>query len=223
MRPTIEEDEIGGRRRPLLVGVAGGSGAGKTTVVNTIVHRVGRKHVSVIQHDAYYHDRSSVPPEERSELNYDHPDSLDTALLIEHLRALAAGRTVRSPAYDFTSHTRAAESVLVEPRRIVIVEGILILADEALRELLDVKVFVDTDPDIRIIRRLERDMGERGRTHESVIRQYLRSVRPMHLAFVEPSKAFADVVIEGSGPNDRAIDSLIEKITSVLEAGGIGS
>jgi uridine kinase len=218
MKPRIglgEQAHVA-RRRPLLVGIAGGSGAGKTTVVDAIAVRTGREHVSVIQHDAYYRDRSSLSPEERSHLNFDHPDSLDTALLAEHLRVLAAGRPVHSPVYDFRTHTRTAESVLVEPRRVLIVEGILILVDEMLRQLFDIKVFVDTEPDIRIIRRLTRDVEQRGRTHESVIRQYLESVRPMHLAFVEPSKVHADVIIDGGDLNETAIDSLIQKITDAL-------
>jgi uridine kinase len=218
MRSRIAEglQVVAGRNRPLLVGVAGGSGAGKTTVVDAIAIRIGREHVSAIQQDAYYRDRSSVSADKRLDLNYDHPDSLDRVLLVDHLSALANGFAVRSPVYDFTTHTRTAESVLVEPRRIVIVEGILILADERLRQLLDIKIFVHTDPDIRIIRRLERDMEQRGRTHESIIRQYLESVRPMHLTFVEPSKVYADVIIEGSGSNEAAIDSLVEEIRSAL-------
>ncbi len=218
MKPRIglgEQAHVA-RRRPLLVGIAGGSGAGKTTVVDAIAVRMGREHVSVIQHDAYYRDRGSLSPEERSHLNFDHPDSLDSALLAEHLRVLADGRPVHSPVYDFTTHTRTAESVLVQPRRVLTVEGILILADEMLRQLFDIKVFVDTEPDIRIIRRLTRDVEQRGRTHESVIRQYLESVRPMHLAFVEPSKVHADVIIDGGDLNETAIDSLIQKITHAL-------
>jgi uridine kinase len=212
-----EEGRAAEGKHPVLVGVAGGSGAGKTTVVEAIALRLGAEHVSVIQHDAYYRDRRLVSADERSDINYDHPDSLDTALLVEHLSALANGSPVRRPVYDFTTHTRTAESILVEPRQVVVVEGILILADAALRHLLDLKVFVDTDPDIRIIRRLERDMEQRGRTYQSIIRQYLETVRPMHRSFVEPSKAHADVIIEGDGSQEETIEFLVDQITSALK------
>jgi uridine kinase len=212
-----EEGRAAEGKHPVLVGVAGGSGAGKTTVVEAIALRLGAEHLSVIQHDAYYRDRRLVSADERSDINYDHPDSLDTALLVEHLSALANGSPVRRPVYDFTTHTRTAESILVEPRPVVIVEGILILADAALRHLLDLKVFVDTDPDIRIIRRLERDMEQRGRTYQSIIRQYLETVRPMHRSFVEPSKAHADVIIEGDGSQEETIEFLVDQITNALK------
>ena len=210
----------GAHDRPLLVGIAGGSGAGKTTVVDAIALRLGPDQVSVIQHDAYYRDRSAVSPAERPQLNYDHPDALDTALLVEHVRALAHGQAIRTPVYDFNSHPRTAEPLHVEPHPILVVEGILILADDPLRQQLDLRVFVDTDADVRIIRRLERDIGERGRTYDSVIRQYLDSVRPMHFAFVEPSKAHADVIIDGTGSNEAAINSLIERIVNASRSHG---
>jgi uridine kinase len=202
---------------PLVIGVAGGSGSGKTTVVAAIVRRLGRDQVSVIQHDSYYRDRSSRSLEERVHLNYDHPDSLDTTLLAQHIKSLANGEAVRVPVYDFATHTRTSETVLLRPRRLVIVEGILILADEAIRTLLDVAVFVDTDADIRIIRRLERDMEKRGRTRESIVRQYLDSVRPMHLEFVEPSKIHAHVIVREGGHNEAAIEALIEHIQAALD------
>ena len=202
--------------RRLVVGVAGGSGSGKTTVVEAIVCRLGRDQVSVIQHDSYYRDRSTLSPEERVNLNYDHPDSLDTTLFAQHIKSLANGEAVCVPVYDFATHTRTSETVLLQPRRLVIVEGILILADEAIRSLLDVAVFVDTDADIRIIRRLERDMEKRGRTRESIVHQYLDSVRPMHLEFVEPSKIHAHVIVPEGGHNETAIESLIEHIQAAL-------
>ena len=201
---------------PLIVGVAGGSGSGKTTVVNGLVQLLGANRVSVIQHDYYYHDRSELPPAERQHVNYDHPDALDTHALVEDLLQLLRGSIVQVPAYDYQTHTRTTDTVTTEPREVVIVEGILVLADEALRNSLDIKVFVDTDPDLRIIRRLERDLAHRGRTVESVIQQYAESVRPMHLEFVEPSKCFADYVISGTGDNRAAIELLAQDIETRL-------
>jgi uridine kinase len=201
---------------PIIIGVAGGSGSGKTTVVQEIIHDLGHDHVSVIQHDSYYHDRSDVPPEKRVNINYDHPDALETPLLIEHLRTLKRRRTVQVPVYDFTRHARLPDTDPVEPRRVIIVEGILILADRKLRDLMNIKVFVDTDPDISFIRRLQRDMRDRGRSLDSVIQQYLRTVRPMHLEFVEPSKRHAHVIIPEGGHNQVAVDMLITKIHSIV-------
>lgn len=204
------------RDRPLIIGVAGGSGSGKTTVVEAIVKDFGPNQVSVIQHDSYYHDRSEVPPEERVNINYDHPDALETSLLVAHLEELLAGRSVQVPVYDFKNHARTTKSIAVEPRRAVIVEGILILADKALRELMDIKVFVDADPDLRIIRRMERDISQRGRTLDSIVQQYLQTVRPMHLEFVEPSKRYAHIIIPEGGYNDVAVDMLITKVNSIV-------
>jgi uridine kinase len=209
------------KARPIIIGVAGGSGSGKTTVVREIIRHLGRQHVSVIQHDSYYHDRSDVPPSERADINYDHPDALETSLLIDHLKTLRRRRPVEVPVYDFTNHARLAETEPVEPRQAIIVEGILILADRQLKDLMDIKVFVDTDPDISFIRRLQRDMQERGRTLESVITQYLRTVRPMHLEFVEPSKRHAHVIIPEGGHNAVAVDMLITKIRSIIGGAGM--
>ncbi len=200
----------------LLIGVAGGSGSGKTTVSHAILERVGRDRIAYLQHDAYYRDRSALPPAERARINYDHPDSLETDLLIEHLKQLRAGRAIEMPQYDFAQHIRKAETRRVEPRAVILVEGILIFADRALRDLFDIKIFVDTDPDLRFLRRLQRDIAERGRTVESVIAQYLETVRPMHLEFVEPSKRYADVIIPEGGFNTIAIDMVVARINALL-------
>ena len=200
----------------IVIGVAGGSGSGKTTVSQAILERVGRERIAYIQHDSYYRDRSDLPFEERTRLNYDHPDSLENELLIQHIQALRAGRAVEIPIYDFTTHTRLRRTRTVEPRQVVLVEGILIFADKALRDLMDVKIFVDTDPDIRFIRRLKRDISERGRTMESVCQQYLDTVRPMHLEFVEPSKRYADIIIPEGGFNTIAIDMVVARVESML-------
>lgn len=201
---------------PIVIGVAGGSGSGKTTVVREIVRALGRDQVSVIQQDSYYYDMSHVPPGERVHINYDHPHSLETALLVEHLHALREGRPVQVPVYDFTEHCRRAETMEVAPRKAVIVEGILILGDKALRDLMDIKVFVDTDSDLRIIRRMRRDISERGRSLDSIVQQYLRTVRPMHLEFVEPTKRYAHVIVPEGGHNQVAVDMLITKIKSIV-------
>jgi uridine kinase len=203
--------------RPIVVGVAGGTGSGKTTVVQEILKGLDTSDVLVIQHDSYYRDRSQLPSEERTNINYDHPDALETSLLIEHLRQLQTGQAVEIPSYDFATHTRRAERLRVQPCRVIVVEGILILVDSELRDLFDIKVFVDTDADIRFIRRMERDISERDRTRESVVRQYTETVRPMHLEFVEPSKRYADVIVPEGGYNSVAVDMLITKIRSVTE------
>jgi uridine kinase len=198
--------------RPVIIGVAGGSGSGKTTVVREIVSRLGPDDVALIQHDSYYRDRSELSPTERAQVNYDHPDALETSLLVEHVRSLRDGHSVDVPVYDFSTHTRTAEVVPLAPRKVVIVEGILVLADQDLRAQMAMRVFVDTDPDIRMIRRLRRDMKERGRTLESVVTQYLESVRPMHLEFVEPSKRHAHIIIPEGGENFVAIEMLVARI-----------
>ena len=200
---------------PFVIGVAGGSGSGKTTVVRRIVESLGGDQVSLLEHDRYYRDRSDLRLEERAALNYDHPDSLETDLLVHHVNELRAGRPVEKPVYDFARHQREADTVTVHPRRAIIVEGILIFTDPALRRLLDVKVFVDADDDTRFIRRLQRDIAERGRTVTSVIEQYLGTVKPMHLDFVEPSKRYADVIIPLGGHNAVAIDMLLTLIRSL--------
>ena len=200
---------------PVIIGVAGGSGSGKTTVVREIVSRLGRDDVALIQHDSYYRDRSGLSPAERATVNYDHPDALETPLLVEDVRALRKGQSVNVPVYDFATHTRTAEVAPLAPRKVVIVEGILVLADPDLRAEMAMRVFVDTDPDIRMIRRLRRDMTERGRTLESVVTQYVESVRPMHLEFVEPSKRNAHIIIPEGGENFVAIDMLVARIHDI--------
>jgi uridine kinase len=207
---------VEGSGRPVVVGVAGGTGSGKTTIVEEILKGLDTSAVSLIQHDSYYRDRSHLPSAERDNINYDHPDALETSLLIEHLNQLLTGHAVDIPIYDFATHTRKAEHRRVEPRKVIVVEGILILADTGLRSLFDIKVFVDTDADIRFIRRMERDIAERARTRESVVKQYMESVRPMHLDYVEPSKRYADVIIPEGGYNLVAVDMLITKIQSVI-------
>jgi len=203
---------------PIVIGIAGGTGSGKTTVAQEILRRVGPDKIAYLPHDAYYKDHSHLSPEERALVNYDHPDSLETSLLVTHIQALKRGQTIERPVYDFTTHSRTKQTVRVEPRPIILVEGILIFVEPELRELFDVKIFVDTDADIRFIRRLRRDIQERGRTVESVIEQYLRTVRPMHLEFVEPSKRYADVIIPEGGFNEVALDMVIARIHHLLAA-----
>lgn len=204
------------RHKPLTIGIAGGSGSGKTTVAQEILGRVGPDRIAFLQHDSYYRDLSGLPPAQRVELNFDHPNSLETDLLIQHILALRGGDPVEVPIYDFSSHSRTAQTFTVAPRRVILVEGILIFVDAVLRELFDVKLFVDTDADLRFIRRLERDISERGRTTESVIKQYQLTVRPMHLEFVEPSKRYADVIIPEGGYNTAALDMVAARILALL-------
>ena len=204
------------RQTPLVIGIAGGSGSGKTTVAQEILNRVGPARISFLQHDAYYKDLSGLPPAQRAAVNFDHPNSLETELLIEHIELLKAGKPVSVPIYDFAHHSRTEESFEVLPRRVILVEGILIFAEPDLRELFDVKIFVDTDDDVRLIRRMQRDIEERGRTAENVIKQYMATVRPMHLEFVEPSKRYADVIIPEGGFNTAALDMVVARIESLL-------
>lgn len=204
--------------QPLIIGVAGGTGSGKTTVSQAILQRVGAHRIAFIQHDSYYRDLTHLSYEERARVNYDHPDSLDNELLRVHLDALCDGRAVQVPIYDFTMHNRREEMQTVEPHPVVLVEGILIFADKELRERMDVKIYVDTDADLRFIRRLERDIIERGREVRAVIDQYLHTVRPMHLEFVEPTKRYADVIIPRGGLNQIAIDMVVARIEGLLLA-----
>jgi len=204
------------RETPLVIGIAGGSGSGKTTLANLILERVGRERIAYLPHDAYYKDLSELPPNQRMTINFDHPDSLDTELLTQHVLQLKASQPVDLPVYDFKTHTRTAETRRIDPRPVIMVEGILIFADKTLRELLDVKIFVDTDSDIRFIRRLERDIAERGRTTEMVVRQYMATVRPMHLDFVEPSKRYADVIIPEGGLNAVAMEMVVARLEALL-------
>jgi uridine kinase len=204
------------RPHPVTIAVAGGTGSGKTTVSNAILERVGSHHIAYIPHDAYYRDLSHIPMIDRKTINFDHPDALDTALMHDHIAGLQAWQPVEIPVYDFTIHQRTTQTRHIEPQPIILVEGILVLAEQSLRPLFDVKIFVDTDADIRFIRRLKRDIAERGRTADSVINQYLNSVRPMHLEFVEPSKRYADVIIPEGGFNTVAIDMVSDRISSLL-------
>jgi uridine kinase len=199
-----------------VIGVAGGSGSGKTTVVRRIVDSLGPEQVTLLQHDRYYRDRNDLRLEERASLNYDHPNSLETDLLVRHVQELKRGNPVQVPAYDFTRHARLAETETFQPRRALIVEGILVFTDAALRDLMDLKVFVDTDSDTRFIRRLQRDVAERGRTMDSVVDQYQSTVKPMHLEFVEPSKRYADVIVPLGGHNTVAVDLLLTMLRSVV-------
>jgi uridine kinase len=204
------------RTSPLVIGIAGGTGSGKTTVAYVIRERVGSEHIAYLPHDAYYKDLKDLPPTQREQINFDHPNSLDTELLVHQTKELKALRRIELPIYDFKTHTRTEQFIPIEPQPVIIVEGILIFAEPGLRELFDVKIFVDTPPDIRFIRRLERDIAERGRTTASVIRQYLNTVRPMHLEFVEPSKRYADVIIPEGGFNTVALDMVVARIQALL-------
>lgn len=200
----------------LVIGIAGGTGSGKTTIARKIHGALPPEKVDRIEHDSYYRNRQDLTYEARCQLNFDHPSSLETELLAEHLAALRGGRAVDAPIYDFTTHTRARESRSVEPKEVLIVEGILVLAEPALREHMDIKIFVDTDSDIRAFRRIRRDIEERGRSFESIREQYYATVRPMHLQFVEPSKRWADLIIPEGGDNQVALDVLIAKIQAVV-------
>ena len=203
-------------KRSVVVGVAGGTASGKTTISEAILDRVGRDRVTFIPHDAYYCDLSGLSFEERCQVNFDHPDSLETELLVAHLDALCRGEDVDVPCYDFSRHTRRSETRRVAPRSVILVEGILIFTERALRERFDIKVYIDADADLRFIRRLQRDMTERGRTVASVIEQYLKTVRLMHLEFVEPSKRYADVIIPRGGFNTIAIDMVATKVMAMV-------
>ena len=203
---------------PIVIGIAGGSGSGKTTVANVILQRVGADRIAYLPHDAYYRDLSHLPYSQRVEINFDHPNSLESDLMMQHILQLKEWQPIELPVYDFTTHSRTTKTILVEPQRVILVEGILIFAEKGLRDLFDVKIFVDTDADLRLIRRLQRDISERGRTTESVIHQYLRTVRPMHLEFVEPSKRYADVIIPEGGFNEVAMGMVTTRIEALMQA-----
>jgi uridine kinase len=207
----------------VIVGVAGGTASGKTTISEAILDRVGRQRVAFIQHDAYYRDLGHLAFEQRRQVNFDHPDALESDLLVAHLDALCRGESVQIPIYDFSLHTRRPERRRVDPKPVILVEGILIFAERALRERFDIKVYVDADADLRFIRRLRRDVSERGRTVESVIEQYLGTVRLMHLEFVEPSKRYADVIVPTGGYNTIAIDMVAARVKAMVEADPTGT
>lgn len=200
----------------MIIGISGGTGSGKTTVVHKIIDSAGAENVVYLQQDAYYRNLGDMPLELRNKVNYDHPDAFDTELMINHLAALRAGLSIEQPLYDYATHSRKPETIHVEPRELIIVEGILVFSDPDLRNLMDMKIFVDTDADIRFIRRLHRDLNERGRSAESIIEQYINTVRPMHMQFVEPSKRYADVIIPEGGSNQVGIDLVTCKIKSIL-------
>lgn len=202
--------------RPITIAVAGGSGSGKTTIVNAIVRRVGEHRIAYVPHDSYYRELPHVPHSERGTINFDHPDALETGLMREHIIALQNWQPVDVPIYDFTKHTRTGRFVHTPPQPVILVEGILALAEPSLRPLFDIKVYVDADADLRFIRRLSRDIAERERTPDTVIAQYLATVRPMHLEFVEPSKRYADVIIPEGGHNLVAIDMVSDRIRSMV-------
>ncbi len=201
---------------PFVIGVAGGTGSGKTTVASAILRRVGEERISVLFHDAYYKEWADLPKDVLDGKNFDHPDSLETGLLVRHVRALREGKAVEAPIYDFRTHRRTSETRHVAPKPILLVEGILLFAEPDLRKLFDVKIFVDTDADIRLIRRVRRDIAERGRTLESVFAQYQATVRPMHLEFVEPSKRWADLIIPEGGENAAAMEFLFARLERLL-------
>lgn len=204
------------KNKNLLIGICGGSGSGKTTVTKSLVNLVGKENVSIIEQDSYYKDQSHLGFEDRVKTNYDHPLAFDNELLISQIKDLKDGKSVEKPIYDFSEHNRKEETVLVEPKEVIILEGILIFNEEELMDLMDIKVFVDTDSDVRIIRRILRDIKERQRSLDSVIMQYMTTVRPAHLQFVEPSKRYADIIIPEGGKNKVAIDLLYQKIKAEL-------
>ncbi|WIF94506.1 uridine kinase [Caminicella sporogenes] len=204
-------------KKPIIIGITGGTGSGKSTVAKAIYKSLPENSIAVIEQDAYYKDQRHLSFEERTKMNYDHPLAFDTELLLEHLNALLNGQPIEKPIYDFTNHIRKDETIKVEPRDIIMLEGIMILEDKRLRDLMDIKIFVDTDADVRVIRRITRDMKERGRTLESIINQYLFTVKPAHQQFIEPTKKYADIIIPEGGYNKVAIDIVVTKVKSIIQ------
>lgn len=204
-------------KKPLVIGIAGGTGSGKSTVSKAILDSIPERNVAIIEQDCYYKDQSHLPAEGRVNVNYDHPLAFDTELLIEHIEKLIKGQAIEKPQYDFTVHNRKKQTLKVEPKDVILLEGILILDSPKLRELMDIKIFVDTDADVRIIRRIVRDMRERGRSLESVISQYLNIVKPAHNEFCEPTKRYADIIIPEGGYNKVAVDIMVTKVKSIIE------
>ncbi len=202
--------------KPFVIGVAGGTGSGKTTVSRRIQEAVNINHIAYIQHDNYYRDQGQLSMDQRVRTNYDHPDSLETELLVQHLISLRAGQAIEMPMYDFSLHTRSTQTQRIEPAPIILLEGILIFVEKELRELMDVRIFVDTDADIRFIRRLRRDMNERGRSLDAVVQQYMGTVRPMHMEFVEPSKRYADIIVPRGGDNRVAMEMIVSRVDALL-------
>lgn len=208
---------------PVVIGIAGGSGSGKTTVQRRVIEAFGRDRIALLDHDAYYRDLSHLPPAERARFNFDHPDALETPLMVEHLDGLLAGAAIEKPTYNFTTHSRQPEIEVVQPHQVIVVEGILVLAEPELVERMDIKIYVDTPDDVRLIRRIERDLHERGRDIESILQQYQRTVRPMHLEFVEPSKRHAHIILPEGGQNRIGIEMILAHVRLELERRGIGT
>ncbi|MCM0595604.1 uridine kinase [Weissella uvarum] len=205
-------------KRPVIIGVTGGSGSGKTTVSNEIFNRLAGESMAMIPQDAYYNDQSDMTMEERKRVNYDHPDAFDTPLLVKQLKQLIAGEAIERPTYDYTQYNRAAETITIEPADVIIVEGILLFTDKELRDLLDIKIYVDTDDDIRFIRRMQRDVEERGRSIDSIVNQYLESAKPMYHQFIEPTKRYADMILPEGGENLVGINMIEAQLRMILDS-----
>jgi uridine kinase len=214
--PLVKRISDSARSEIIVIGIAGGSGSGKTTLAKAIYETIGEDNITFISHDSYYKDLSHLTEKERAKQNFDHPDSLDTALLVQHINLLKKGKSVAVPSYDYVTHSRVPGTTQAAPKQVVLVEGILIFSDKALYDLMDIKIFVDTDDDIRLIRRIQRDTIERGRTIESIVNQYMLTVRPMHIQFVEPSKRNADIIVP-VGLNSVALDLVVNKLKSHLQ------